>query len=160
MTRINDLGDKDGSDLSIRFANLPAILSQFDTELIQAAENLELKGKRLDIANRENSTWQNYYDQRKAELGSLLKYMEAQVARTRGRLFKNMSDQNQKDFSDRAKDKFIDAEKSYLDIYELYLEVDEMYNKYKSIVDGFTARGYSLNNITKLRVAAIEDSII
>lgn len=152
MTKIRELGEK--------YAQLPVILEQYQKEMAEVEVQLALKGKRLDLANSENSTLQLYYDQRKVELATLTKFMEAQVNRVRGNLFKNLSQTNQKDLSDRAKDKFIDNEKGYLDIYELYLEIEEMYKKYQAIVDAFTSRGYALNNITKIRVASLEDAMI
>lgn len=138
-------------------AKLVSILFQYEDELKEVENNLRIKGKKLEEANRENAIWQHYYDQRKIELGTLRKYFEQEVARVRGTLFKTYTESNSRDLSDRAKDKYIDHEKAYLDTNELLLEVQEMYEKYESVVDAFRSRGYALNNITKLRCASLED---
>jgi hypothetical protein len=160
LSRIHELGDPESSDHKIKFANLPAMLEQYERELAEAEQHLAIKGKKLEHANRENPTWQHYYDARRIELATLVKYMEMQVARVRGKLFKSYSEHNQRDFSDKAKNQMIDNEPAYLNVYELYLEVEEMYKKYQAVVDAFTSRGYALNNITKIRVAALEDAMV
>jgi hypothetical protein len=149
LSRIPDLGEG--------FKNIANVLSDFDIALDDADAILKIEGKSLERANKENPAWQAYYDQKRIELKTLLEYMEMQVQRTRGRLFKSYTETYPRELSDRAKDKYIDNEEAYLTIYEIYLEVKEMYNRYQAVVDAFTSRGYALNNITKIRVASLED---
>lgn len=152
MSRILDLGKK--------FEKLPDVLAEYDAPLDEAQRLLDLEGKTLEAANRENPSWQVYYDNKRIELKTLVDYLEARVAATRGRLFKSYTEAHQRDMSDRAKDKYIDNEEAFLEMNEIYLEVREMYNRYQSVVDGFTARGYALNNITRARVADVHDHMI
>lgn len=152
MSRIPDLGEK--------FKNIPDIIAEYDFALSDYKDHLELKGKTIEQANRENPAWQSYYDERRIELKTLVDYMEAQVNRVKGRLFKSYTETYPRELSDRAKDKYIENEEAYLAVYEIYLEVKEMYNRYQSVVDSFTARAYALNNITKLRVASLEDAVL
>ena len=51
-------------------------------------------------------------------------------------------------------------EPAYLRMKEYLLEVKELYDKYEAVVNAYQVRGYAINNLTKLRVANIEDSII
>ena len=141
-------------------SNLPDILAQYEDALSDVQENLKIKGKTLQEANVENPVWQSYYDERRVELHTLVKYMDSRVAKARGKLFKSYTENHSHDLSDRAKDKYIDNEPAYLNALELYLEIKEVYEKYESVVDAFRSRGYALNNVTKLRVASLEDSTI
>lgn len=158
MSRIPDLGDKKSTDVKERFKNLPAILADYNDELKGAEQDIQIKGKSLEGANRENPSLYSYYDQRRVELKTLVEFMDNQVQRTRGKLFRTLTENNNRDLSDRAKDKFIDGEQAYLDIYEIYLEVKEVHESYASIVEAIKFRGYSLNNITKARVANMENA--
>lgn len=158
MSRIPDLGDKKSNDIKERFKNLPAILADYNDELKGAEQDIQIKGKSLEGANRENPSLYSYYDQRRVELKTLVEFMDNQVQRTRGRLFRTFTENNNRDLSDRAKDKFIDGEQAYLDIFEIYLEVKEVCESYASIVEAIKFRGYSLNNITKARVANMENA--
>jgi hypothetical protein len=142
------------------YSNLSDLLAVYEDALTDVEKNLRIKGKTLQEANVENPTWQSYYDERRVELHTLVKYFDAQVQKTRGKLFKGYTENYSYDISDRAKDKYIDHETAYLNVYELFLEIKELYEKYESVVDAFRSRGFALNNITKLRVASLEDSTI
>lgn len=145
-----------GKDLE----NLPDILGKYEDALNGYEDNLQIEGKNLEKANREQASWQSYYDQRKIELYALVKYFEARIAKVRGTYFKGYTENYSRELTDRAKDKYIDHEEGYLKEYEIYLEVKELYDRYDSVVESFKARGYALNNITKIRVASLEDVIV
>lgn len=152
MSVIEDLGKNN--------INLPTILANYETALKGFEDKLEIKGKNLEHANSEQPGWQSYYDQRRIELYTLVKYYDGQINRVRGKLFKSYTETYSRELTDRAKDKYIDHEKSYLQMLEIYLEVKEVHDQYNSVVEAFKSRGYALNNITKIRVAALEDAII
>lgn len=160
MSRIPDLGDNKATDLNVRFKNLPTILGDYRNDLDTAENDLTIEGKSLEKANRENPSRQYYYHQRFVELGILTKYFEREVERVRGKLFKGLTENNNRDLSDRAKDKYIDNEQAYLDMNEFYLEVKEVKDMYEAIIEAFRNRGYALNNITKTRVAQLEDVLL
>lgn len=155
MSRLPDLGKS-----KFKFEHLPAVLEEYGNELEEAKEKIKLKGLKLDHANRENPGWFSYYDQRRIELYTITKWLEANVQRVKSKLFKNLYKTQPYDLSDRAKDKFVESEPAYLSAYELYLEGKEMYETYVGIVDAFRQRGYALNNITKIRVQGLEDAVI
>jgi hypothetical protein len=157
MSKIADIKTADNK---IDAAQLITLVSQYDTDLANLAALIEIKGKKLEHANRENPAWHLYYDQRRAELNTLQKYMEMEVARVRGRLYKQYVETYNRDLGDRAIEKYIDNEEAYLEKYELYLEIKELHDKFDGAVEAFKSRGYALNNITKIRVAAIEDGLV
>lgn len=150
MSQIQDLGEN--------YENLPDIIQEYQHALDQAKDNLNLSQKRMDVANIEQASWLAYYDERRVELRTLNKYFEAEVARIRGRIFKQLTENNARDLSDRAKEKYIDTEPAYLNVYEIYLEINEMYEQYIAVVAAFNQRGYALNNLTRLKVAQVEDT--
>lgn len=152
MSKIPDLG----KDLS----GLPGVLATYEDEFKSALEHITIDKKTLAKANKENPSWLLFYSARRSELYAILKYVEAQVERTRGRLFKSYTETSSRDLSDRGKDKYIDQETTYLNKYEIYLEVKELYDKFDSVVEGFKARGYALNNLTKLRIEQLENETV
>lgn len=149
MSRIADIGPK--------YEKLPIILAEYEKALEPLEGIIQIKGKTISEANRENASWQLYFDHKKVELATLTKLMEAQVGKIRGQCYRHLSENSKLDLSDRAKDKYIDNEKQYLDMYEIYLEVEEMYKKYQAACDAFQTRGYNLNNLTKIHVASLEN---
>lgn len=152
MSKIADLGNN--------LQNIPSVLYEYEQALEGIEDVLRIKGKKLEQANVENAAWQHYYDQKRLELKTIVDYLEARVDQVKGRLFKSYTETSPRELSDRAKTQYINNEKAYLDMYELYLEAKEVHAKYNTAVEAFTSRGYSLNNIVKLRVASLEDVVI
>lgn len=152
MSKILDLGNN--------YDKLPDVMEAYERALDGVEDLINIKGKNLEVANRENPSWLHYYDNKRNELATLVDYFTAQVKRVRGKLYKSFTENHMVDLNDRAKDRYIDAEPAYLSMHEVLLEVREMYAKYNTVVETFKSRGYILNNITKGRVASIEDSEI
>lgn len=148
MSRIADLG-KD-------YKNLPALLEAYENDLLNAKNQLEIRGKKLEIANSENSAWLHYYDQRRVELHTLVKFFVAEEERVRGSLFKSYKENYSRALGEREINKYIDNEEKYTYVHSLLLEVEERYELYQSTVNAFISRNYALSNITKIRVAQLE----
>jgi len=142
------------------YKNLPDILAEYEKGLDEVKQNLEIKGKLLEAANAEHPAWQLYYESRKADLRSLVKFFEARLLSARGKLYRKYTETYNRELSDRQKDKYIDNEDTYLNLLEIFLEIEEVYKKYEAVSSAFQSRGYALNNITKIRVASLEDVII
>lgn len=139
----------------------PDIIDHYSRDLGEVAKRrLELKGKRIDHANVEQPGWLAYYDERCRELNVICKWFEMKVDATRGRLWKDYTDNSSRELSPRDKDHYINNEPDYINYYELYLAFRELYEKYGAVVDGFKQRGYSLNNLTRLYTASLPDVIL
>ncbi len=149
MTKLSELGKK--------YENLPAMLAVYEVELSEAEEKLKISGKRLEIANSENSAWLHYYDQRRVELHTLVKFFKTEEDRVKGRLFKSYKENHSRALGEREINRYIDNEDAYLYAHSLLLEVEELYELYQSVVSAFTSRNYTLSNITKIRVASLEN---
>lgn len=152
MSRILDLGQN--------YAKLVDVLDEYANALDGIEDLIKIKGKKLESANLENPAWQHYYDEKRIELYTLVKYFEAEVNRVRGKLFRSYKENHTRDLNEREIGRYIDNEEAYLTMNELYLEVKEMHDKYAAAVGAFTTRGYALNNITKIRCSALEDVML
>lgn len=159
MSQLHQLGDQSSTELKLRYKNLGTILGSYLSEIDNIEAKIGIKGKTLEQANKENPSEHYYYDKRRVELSTLVKYFEREIDRVRSKLFKGL-DNNNKELNDRAKDKYIDSEPQYLDVHEFYLEVKEVYEQYVAICEAFKTRGYALNNITKIRCASLEDAML
>jgi len=138
------------------YKNLPVILAEYEKGLEEVEANIAIKGKNLEAANAEHSSWYYYYESRRAELSTLEKFFDAKTAAARGRLFKKFTETYNRDLSDRQKEHYINNEEAYLKQNEVYLEIREIYKKYEAVCEAYKSRGFKLNNITKIRVASLE----
>ena len=99
MSKIAELGDKKAQKVKDRFTNLPAIIAEYDKALEPVEDELRIKGKTLLEANRENASLYAFYDERRVELKTLVDYAESQVQRVRGQLFRNFTEQYNRELS-------------------------------------------------------------
>lgn len=152
MSRIGDLGEN--------FSNLVNVIQEYDAELEKARDIIPIQNKTLEIAQREQCSYYVYYDERKAELNALVKYMKAQVDKVRGELTRQYIERSSRDLGERLLAKYIDADPKYLIVYELQLEVEELYDKYTAVVEAFNKRGFALRDLTAARVADVSRTAI
>lgn len=144
MSRIPDLGEKN--------AKLPALLAEYESELDAIEERLRIKGKLLEVAQQEQCAWPMFYEARRVELKTLVKYFDDQVSKVRGTLVRRYTENYSRSLGERAMNSYIDADEAYLKMRELYLEVEELYEKYAAIADAFTKRGFALRDLTTAKV--------
>ena len=152
MTIITSVGEK--------FQKLAGVLSEYDKELDEVEERLSLKNKTIERSNMENPTWMSFYDQKRIELKVLNNFMDMKVDQARGRLFMRYKENHQVTLNATEINQYINNEDAYIDMCNFRFEVQEVHEKYKQVIEAFKTRGYALNNITKLRVASLEDAIL
>lgn len=152
MSRIADLGDKN--------INLPKLIGEYEDALEGIENNLKLGGKTHDKALQEQATWPIYYAQRRAELKTLMKFIDAQVSSVRGSFSRRYNENYSTKLGERMMERYIDNEEGYLKVYELYLEVAELHDKFDAAVDAFDKRGFALRDLTAARVAQIQSALL
>jgi len=152
LSRIPDLGKN--------FEKLPDILAEYDEHLVNAQERLSIKGKMIEEALKEQAAWPIFYDEKRRELNTLVKYLDSKVNAVRGRLTRAYTENYSRELSDRLKDKYIDNEDEYLSMNEIYLEIYEIAEKYEAVVEAFKVRGFALRDITQLRIAQMHQGVL
>jgi PP-loop superfamily ATP-utilizing enzyme len=140
--------------------NLPGMIEYYNKEIRESLSKLELKGKTLGQANKEQVAWLVHYDERRAELKALVKHFQIQVDKERGKLYLKYTESYSRELSERGKDKYIDKDDEFLIINEQLLEIEELYDKFTAIVEAFKARGFALRNLVELNVHQITDTPI
>lgn len=152
MSRIGDLGP----DL----INLPNVIAEYEDALQQARTILPIENKMLEFAHKEQCAWIGYFDERRAEIKTLVKYLAANVAKVRGQLVRRYTERSARALGERVMNSYIDSEPEYLAAHELLLEVEELYEKYTAVVEAFNKRGFALRDITSARVADVHHNPI
>jgi len=144
-------------DLGEKYERLPDVLERYDVEYANYKEHINMKNKTLEQINMENPSWFAYYSERHTELKKILAYMEARVSQIRGVLYKGIKKGSNVSLGEREIQKYIDADEAYINVYILMLEVKELHDLFASAVENFRNVGYAMNNITRIRVAGLED---
>ena len=145
---------------SVSQSRYTLIFMRYEDEIDKVSERLSISGKSGAEAQKEQTAWPIYYGVRKAELGKLLKYMDARQEDIRSQLYRRLNEKHSRSLGERQIDKYINSEVEYLRFHELYLEVQELYDKYAAIMDAFDRRGFALRDWTALTVEKLQDVII
>lgn len=144
-------------NLGKNYKRLPDVLERYDRDYANYKDHIDMRNKTLEKINMENPVWFAYYSERLNELKKLLSYMEARVSQVRGQLYEGIKKGSNVSLGEREIQKYIDADELYIEIHVLMLEVKEVHDLYASAVENFRNVGYAMNNITKIRVAGLED---
>jgi len=133
------------------------VLKEIDKKIKDWKKDLSLNAKNIQLANVEQVSLLSYYDEIRVDTKSLLEYYEMKVKQVRSEALHNINKYSVKDHNSMEKDKMIDSDKTFLKYKQIYLDVYEMYNMLSSISEQFKNRAFMLNNIIKIRTAALED---
>lgn len=140
--------------------NIPIIVEKYTEEYQRFKDELKLKGRSLQKANTEQPGLLSFYDEKRIELRSIVTYLEIQRDREYGKLWAQYTENYSRDLSVKDKEHYIKYETSYVTLRKLILEVDEIYQLFESAVESFKARGYALNNLTRLVAAEAQDYLL
>jgi hypothetical protein len=146
--------------LNNTFSNLSEVLQPYEDDIQAVEDRIRVRGKTQGRANEEQAAWIAYYDERRAEVKALVKFIQLRVDATRGRLFRQYTENSSRELTERGKEKYIDHDPEYIAINEILIEVEEVLDKLTSIVDAFRTRGFALRNLTELTVHQITDAVI
>lgn len=136
------------------------IITIYLEELHKADALIGLSGKRIDIANSEQSGWSNYYSGQTVEVKHLKEYMQMKLEEVHGNLWVKYTDKMQKILTQKDKEQYIKRDPEFLAMYEQYLKIEELYDQFKRIDSSFSVRGYALNNLTRLITSEANDWVI
>jgi len=138
---------------------LVVFFERYDAEIKKAEPLFEIQGERLERLARDLPYHQVHYDQLAQEARQLVKWLENHANRIEMRLTKNYL-QGQRAYGQRETATLIAGEKEMVEQKQLIIEASLYQQRLESIVEGFRQMGWMIGNITKLRVASIQDAII
>jgi len=140
--------------------NVIKIIEVYEQDLADFKDKLRLHGKNIVTANNEQPSWMAFYDARRAELKTALEYMDMNLQKIRGKLWKDYTENYSRDLQAKDKEQYINNEPVYLNAYELYLELKDLHDRYVAVVEAFRSRGFALNNITRIITSDVADYMI
>lgn len=138
---------------------LMKFFERYTQEITKAEPLFELEGRRLEEIARSLPYHQAHYDQLAKEAQQLVKWLENSRTRIEARLTKNYL-QGQRAYGARETSTLVAGEKDMIEHNQLIIEATLFYQKLDAIVEGFHQMGWTVANITKLRVAELQSVII
>lgn len=136
---------------------LPDMIDFYTVELEQAQQETKIVGS-LERNNQLLPGQVAHRFDQLQELESVLKFLNIRYDKMRSDHYRRYLERYNRELSDRSIEKYIDGESDIVDMSCLINEVALMRNKYLGVMKAFDAKSYSMGNITRLRIAGMNDA--
>lgn len=138
---------------------LPDAISYYESELQVARIETSLKGN-LEMNSRLMPGIVEHRFNQLQEIEAILEYLNIQLRKKRSEVFKKFIENYNRALSSRDAEKYVDGD---AEVYQWQLLINEfamVRNKYLGLMKAIDSKSFQINNITRLRVAGMEDTTL
>ena len=138
---------------------IPNAVAHYEQELDQARFECRIKGN----LEKNSASMPGVVEQRfnqLQEIEAILQYLNIELRRLRSKHFKKYLENYQRALSSRDVEKYVDGESDVVDYEKIINEFALLRNKWLGITKALDQKQWQITNITKLRVAGMEDATI
>tara|TARA_A200000159_G_C7293511_1_gene326798 strand:- start:183 stop:638 length:456 start_codon:yes stop_codon:yes gene_type:complete len=139
--------------------NIPDAILWYENELQEARKETKLFGNLEKQAANLPGIVEERFGQLQ-EIEAVLEYLNIELRRTRSKFFKQYLENYQRALSSRDVEKYVDGEADVVDFEKIINEFALLRNKWLGVMKGIDMKQWQITNITKLRVAGMEDASI
>ena len=147
------------SRISQNIANVPDCIVWYENELTDAKIECALKGNLEKNAASLPGVVEKRFGQLQ-EIEAILEYLNIELRRMKSKFFKQYLENYQRALSSRDVEKYVDGEADVVDMEKIINEFALLRNKWLGILKGIDMKQWQITNITKLRVAGMEDATL
>jgi len=147
------------SKISKDISKIPDALQYYEDELVEAKKECRIYGNIEKAAASMPGLVEHRFNQLQ-ELEAILEYLNIELRRLKSSFFRKYLENYQRALSSRDVEKYVDGEADVVDMEKIINEFALMRNKWLGITKGLDQKQWQLTNITKLRVAGMEDATI
>jgi len=147
------------SAVSRDITQIPNAIQYFEDELAIARREVKLKGN-IERALAEMPGLVEHRFNQLQEIEAILEYLNIELRRLRSSFFKKYLENYQRALSSRDVEKYVDGESDVVDYEKIINEFALIRNKWLGVLKALDVKGFSINNITKLRCAGMEDASV
>jgi len=140
-------------------SNIPSCILWYEEELQEAKKECGLFGNLEKSAAKLPGVVEERFGQLQ-EIEAILEYLNIELRRTRSKFFKQYLENYQRALSSRDVEKYVDGEADVVDFEKIINEFALLRNKWLGVMKGLDQKQWQITNITKLRVAGMEDASI
>jgi len=137
-------------------SRIPDAIQYYESELVDARLEVKIKGS-IEKAAAEMPGIIEHRFRQLQELEAILNYLNIELRKLRSSFFKKYLENYQRALSSRDVEKYVDGESAVVDYELLINEFALIRNKWLGILKSLDSKGFSINNIIKLRAAGMED---
>lgn len=141
------------------WAELAPCLEYFSSEAVEARKELSMKGRLEEHAAKLPVITEHRFAQLQI-LNALVRFFEIERDRTKSQHYKKFLENYNKALSSRDAEKYAEAEKDVIDLELIINEICMVRNVFTGILKGLDNKSYTINNVSKLRTAGLENSTL
>ena len=136
---------------------IPNAVAFFEAELEEARVERKLSGN-LERASASMPGIVEHRFNQLQEIEAILNYLNIELRRLRSSYFKKYLENYQRALSSRDVDRYVDGEADVVDYEKIINEFALLRNKWLGVLKALDQKQWQITNITKLRVAGMEDA--
>jgi hypothetical protein len=145
------------SSVSRDISKIPDAIQHFESELIQARQEVKLTGNVERAAANMPGIVEHRFNQLQ-EIEAILEYLNIELRRLRSSYFKKYLENYQRALSSRDVEKYVDGEADVVDYEKIINEFALLRNKWLGVLKALDQKQWQITNVVKLRVAGMEDA--
>ena len=145
------------SEVSRDVNKIPQAIQHFESELTDARKEIKLTGNLEKSASAMPGIVEHRFNQLQ-EIEAILNYLNIELRRLRSSFFKKYLENYQRALSSRDVEKYVDGEADVVDYEKIINEFALLRNKWLGVLKALDQKQWQITNITKLRVAGMEDA--
>ena len=147
------------SEVSRDVNKIPQAIQHFESELTDARKEIKLTGNLEKSASAMPGIVEHRFNQLQ-EIEAILNYLNIELRRLRSSFFKKYLENYQRALSSRDVDRYVDGEADVVDYEKIINEFALLRNKWLGVLKALDQKQWQITNITKLRVAGMEDATL
>ena len=147
------------SEVSRDVGKIPNAIAFFEAELQEARVECKLSGN-LERASASMPGVVEHRFNQLQEIEAILNYLNIELRRLRSSYFKKYLENYQRALSSRDVDRYVDGEADVVDDEKIINEFALLRNKWLGVLKALDQKQWQITNITKLRVAGMEDATL
>jgi hypothetical protein len=94
------------------------------------------------------------------EIEAILEWLNIQLRKKRSEVFRKYTENYNRALTSRDAEKYVDGDAEVVEWHLLINEFAMVRNKYLGLMKAIDSKQFQINNITKLRVAGMEDTVM
>jgi hypothetical protein len=147
------------TEVSRDISKIPDAVLYFENELEEARQDARLSGNLEKAAAAMPGIVEHRFGQLQ-EIEAILEYLNIELRRLKSGFFRKYLESYARALSSRDCEKFTDGESDVVDMEKIINEFALLRNKWLGITKALDQKQWQITNITKLRVAGMEDARI
>lgn len=142
-----------------KLEEIPDAVQYFEEQLKAARLEVSIKGSLEQAASRLPGIFEYRYSQFQ-EIEGIVQYLNIRLNKIRKERIVHYTTKYNKELSMREAEKYVDGDDEYVDFSFLVNHFALIRNQYSGLLKSLDHKNWQISNITKIRVAGIEDAVI